>query len=91
MSSDLSFSKAVTLYCPSSVYYSCKSLFLQNILKCAEGYTSSLKIQTYGIKSHYPSILTRKYIIMLTLACKKEHLFLSRPPSDCLLQEDTCV
>ena len=28
---------------------------------------------------------------MLTLACKKEHLFLRRPPSSCFLQENTCV
>ena len=49
----LSFSKAMTLNCYSFVYYSWKSLFLQNILKCAEGQTSSFKINTdlYGIKS----------------------------------------
>ena len=40
----------MTLNCSSFVYYSWKSLFLQNILKCAEEQTSSLKINT-GIKS----------------------------------------
>ena len=42
----LSFSKAMTLNCSSLVYYSWKGLFLQNILKCVEGQTSSLKINT---------------------------------------------
>ena len=28
---------------------------------------------------------------MLTLACKKEHLFLRRRPSGCFLQKSTCV
>ena len=28
---------------------------------------------------------------MLILACKKEHLFLRRPPSGCFLQENICA
>ena len=48
----LSFMKSMTLNCSSFVYNGWKSLFLQNMLNCGEGYTSSLIInKTYGIKS----------------------------------------
>ena len=42
----LGFSNAMTLNCSSFVYYSWKSLFLHDILKCGEEETSSLKINT---------------------------------------------
>ena len=78
-SSDLfKFSKTMTLDCFSFVYYSWKSLLLQNILKCAEGSTSSLKIDTdlYN-KIAIPAFETEiyQYVNMRkfdTSACKNE-------------------
>ena len=75
ISSDLSkFSKTMTLNYFSFVYYSWKSLLLQNILKCAAGKTSSLINKDLCNKTT-PNILRRKPINMLTSACKNEHLF----------------
>ena len=72
------FSKTATPNCSSFVYYSWKSLFLHNILKCAGGKTSSLKINAPMAENHYPSILRKKSINMLT----------SR---GCFLKENTCI
>ena len=69
MSSALNFRKAMTLNCSSFVNCSCKSLILQNILKCAERtdhffknkyYPRILKINTI------PAFWEAKSIIILT-------------------------
>ena len=65
----LSFKKTMTLNCSSFVYYSWKNLFLQNILKCPERYTSSLKYRQMA-KNHYSMIL-RKSINMLISVLRK--------------------
>ena len=77
----LRFSKAMTLSCSSFVYYSWKSLFLQNILK---GLKDRLILQNTDLWHNIT-------ITPFWEGNLKRTSFLRRPPSSCFLQDNTCV
>ena len=52
-----------------------KSIYYEEHLQTAASENVFMKLKKKYSSNHYPSILRRKSINMLTLACDKEHLF----------------
>ena len=87
----LNFSKTKTLTCSRFVYYSWKSLFLQNILKYAEGQTCSLKTNTdlwykTTIPAFEPFFQKKEIYQYVNISWQKRTPFLRTSPSGCFLQ-----